>query len=72
MNDRRKRAELRTSRLHALLEKDETGAVSVVSAERHHENVAQEIADRLSERLASRKPLRGAGKELLASYRSME
>jgi hypothetical protein len=73
MNDRRKRAALRTSRLHELLEQDEARErASVILGNERGANVAHEIAERVAERLASRKPFRSPGKELLADYRSME
>lgn len=72
MIDRRKRAALRTRRLHELLEREESGAEGLVRMDQGRANLMQEMAERLAERLASRKPFRSPGKELLADYRSME
>jgi hypothetical protein len=73
MMERRKRSAMRKSCLHDLLDQDEAGeTASTISGSHHRASVAQEIADRVAQRLASRRPLPPPGKGLLVDYRSME
>jgi hypothetical protein len=72
VTEQKKRAALRRTCLHELLDQEETSSPPRVLSGEHRANVAHEMAERVAQRLASRKPFRSPGKELLSDYRSME